>query len=137
MLENNLIERLIGVVERIARALEASNPEPPAPNYKADIKEYPDYQWDAIGAEIEQVDRYGAATVLWRGKRFVRRSPENSYGAVVFFSRCVGKDESGKDKYERLITFEKSDHKVRSISPEVEGLLDDRFPQRLFDECDR
>jgi hypothetical protein len=117
----NLIERHL---ERIAVALESGMSTRSAPNYQAFLEDFHSFNWEEIGAAIEKVDNYGVATVLWGGNRFVRRSPENSYGATIYFSRCTGKDESGRNQYERLITFKpQSEVKVRPISREAEGLL--------------
>lgn len=119
-----LQERQVVALEKIAIALDALKPEKPAPNYKQSLKNFPTFDWSIIGAEVEKSDHYGAATVLWQGKRFVRRSPENNYGAAIFFTRCVGKDETGKNKYERLITFEPiQELKVRPISRDAESMI--------------
>jgi hypothetical protein len=96
-------QKQVEPLERIAIALEGMKPEKPAPNYKKDLKNFPDFNWEQIGAQVEKKDQYGAATVLWNAQRYVRRSPENAYGTAIFFTRCVGKDETGKNKYERLI----------------------------------
>jgi hypothetical protein len=114
----------VEALERIAIALEGIKPEKPAPNYKKDLKNFPDFNWEQIGAQVEKKDQYGAATVLWNAQRYVRRSPENAYGTAIFFTRCVGKDETGKNKYERLITFEDvKEIKVRPISQEAESII--------------
>lgn len=118
------LERIANALERIAIALETAQGEKPAPNYKQDLKNFANFDWNSIGAEVEKSDRYGVATVIWQGKRFVRRSPENAYGAAIFFTRCVGKDEDGRNKYERLITFTPVEEiKVRAISREAESLI--------------
>lgn len=120
----DLFDSIERSLERIALALESGMSTRSAPNYQASFDEYKNFNWAEIGAKIEQVDNYGVATVLWGGNRFVRRSPENSYGAAIYFSRCIGKDESGKNQYERLISFKpQSEVKVRPISREAEGLL--------------
>ena len=120
----DLLGSIKGFLERIAVALEANMATQSAPNYQALLEDFHSFNWEEIGAEIEQVDKYGVATVLWSGNRFVRRSPDNSYGAAIYFSRCIGKDELGKNQYERLITFKpQSEVKARPISREAEGLL--------------
>ena len=117
-------QRQVEALERIAIALEGMKPEKPAPNYKKDLKNFPDFNWEQIGAQVEKKDQYGAATVLWNAQRYVRRSPENAYGTAIFFTSCVGKDETGKNKYERLITFEDvKEIKVRPISREAESII--------------
>ena len=55
--------------------------------------------------------------------RYKRRSPSNSYGAVIYFSRAVGKDEKGNTQYERLITFEPfANLTVEPISRKAEAI---------------
>jgi hypothetical protein len=46
-----------------------------------------------------------AAGIQWNGRVFTRRSPDNSFASAIWFSRSVGKDSDGKNKYVRLITF--------------------------------
>lgn len=126
-MNEQILERIAIALEKIAIALEkmeTTNPDAGAPNYKADIDNFLSYNWESIGAEIEKIDSDGVATVLWRGNRYVRRSPDNAYKPVIFFSRCIGKDDSGKNCYERLITFEQvSEIEVSPISRKVERLL--------------
>ena len=51
---------------------------------------------------------------------------DNAYGAVIFFSRCIGKAEDGSNQYERLITFEPlSELKVEPISRKAEQVIQD------------
>jgi len=104
---------------KLVDAYRDSIPERPAPNYLACLEKFKDYSWENIQAEIETVDEFGVATVLWRGRRFKRRSPSNKYGAVIYFSRAID-----KENYERLITFQPaSEIKVEPVSKTVEQLL--------------
>jgi DdrB-like protein len=111
--------------DRIANALERMAPQTTAaPSYQRPLDEFPTFDWESIGAEVVKSDRYGAGVVIWQGKQFVRRSPENEFGASVWFARCVGKDEQGRNKYERLITFSPiQERKVKPVSREVEAML--------------
>jgi DdrB-like protein len=77
----------------------------PAPNYRRPLSDYQDFDWASIGAIILKEDRDGATEVEWNGQVFTRRSPHNSYDAAIWYSRSVGKDSDGKNKYLRLITF--------------------------------
>lgn len=111
-------------LERIAAALERLAPSATAPNYRRNLNEFKTFDWESIGAKVDERDCYGVASVIWQNQQFKRRSPENAYGAVVFFSRCTGKDEEGRNIYERLITFkEATELKIRPISRKVESLL--------------
>lgn len=117
-------ERQAIALEKIANLLERSLPRPSPPNYKAILEQFHNYDWKAIGAEVEVSDRYGVASVIWNGERYKRRSPDNAYGAVIYFSRCIGKGEDGSNQYERLITFEPlSEIKVEPISRKVKELI--------------
>lgn len=93
------LERLADTFERLA----SQNIQ--APNYEHPLEEFTNFDWSSIGATVERSDRYGAAIVNWRGFQFVRRSPSNKFGEIIFFSRSVGKDDDGNNKYERLISF--------------------------------
>jgi DdrB-like protein len=77
----------------------------PAPNYRRPLSDYRDFDWASIGAIVLQEDKDGATEVEWNGQVFTRRSPDNSFDAAVWYSRSVGKDSEGKNKYLRLITF--------------------------------
>lgn len=122
-----LLESFERSLERIAIALESNRSER-APNYQATLEEFANFDWQAIGATVEKSDSFGVATVIWQGNRYVRRSPENAYGATIYFSRAIGKDEMGRNQYERLITFKpQSEIKVRPISRDVENLLKEKI----------
>ncbi len=106
------------LLERVAQSLEEAEARKEAPNYQQHLEEFATFDWASIGATVERADGQGAAIVTWNGKQFIRRSPVNKYEPVVFFSRCIGNDEQGVKKYERLCTF-KSLEKV-----EVEPISD-------------
>lgn len=93
------LERIADVLERIAPT------QQPAPNYQYPLESFAEFSWGQIGAEVVQRDQYGAAIVNWRGQQYVRRSPSNKFGEAIWFSRCIGKDDNGENKYERLVTF--------------------------------
>lgn len=78
---------------------------PAAPNWTHDLTDFAGFDWSSIGATVTKEDDYGPATVEWRGKQYTRRSPQNKFGAAIWFSRPSGKTEDGSVKYERLITF--------------------------------
>jgi DdrB-like protein len=117
--------RLIKALERIGDLLEKSLPlRQKPPNYQALLENFNQYDWHSIGAEIETTDSYGVASVIWQGSRYKRRSPDNAYGACVYFSRCIGKSSEGTNQYERLITFEPyKDLGVQPISRKAEEAI--------------
>jgi hypothetical protein len=92
------------LLERIAVALEGNGM---VPNYQIGLDSFLSFDWDTIGATIEQVDTDGVAAVTWRGNRYTRRSATNKFEPAIWFSRAIGKDEAGNTKYERLITFKR------------------------------
>ena len=120
----HLMTRQTEALEKIAQLLERALPRQPAPNHRAILEQFHEFDWSSINAQVEMKDQFGVATVIWQGDRYKRRSPSNSYGAVIYFSRCVGKDEQGNNHYERLITFEPfSELTVEPISRKAEAII--------------
>jgi hypothetical protein len=109
--------RQMQALERIASTLEQLAPKT-APNYQKPLEEFRSFDWASINASVERSDQYGAAIVNWKGYQFVRRSPSNKFGEAIWFSRCVGKDEADKNKYERLVTFKPISTKQVDVIPE-------------------
>jgi len=98
--------RQMVALERIADSIQQLVPlSTAAPNYQKPLESFARFDWESIGVTVERSDQFGAAVVSWRGLQFVRRSPSNKFGEAIWFSRCTGKDDSGENKYERLITF--------------------------------
>lgn len=116
-------------LERIADTLARLTPtQTTAPNYQYPLETFTNFDWESIGATVERSDSDGAAIVNWRGNRFVRRSPSNKFGEAIWFSRCVGKDESGENKYERLCTFKPvSKVEVEPVPTKVTRLYNSSF----------
>lgn len=97
------LERQTALLERLVMAVEQRPVA--APNYDANLKTFTAFDWDSIGAQVEETDADGVTLVRWRGHLYRRRSPDNKFPSVIWFSRSVGKDEAGNNRYERLITF--------------------------------
>lgn len=117
-------ERQTIALEKIANLLSQQLPRQPAPNYQAVLEKFQQFDWSSIGATVEIKDSYGVALVNWNGQLYQRRSPDNAYGAVIFFSRCIGKADNGTNQYERLITFKSTKEIiVNPISRKAEGLI--------------
>jgi DdrB-like protein len=93
-------ESLQGVESYLRQIAVSSNP-----NYRRPLSDYQDFDWASIGAIVLKEDRDGATDVEWNGQVFTRRSPENKFDAAIWFSRCIGKDGDGNNKYVRLISF--------------------------------
>ena len=95
----------VAVLHRIATALEAiALTKAPAPNFVRPIGEYAEFDFDAIGAKVAARDQHGPTMLEWGGYQWTRRSPSNKFGSAIWFSRPIGKDETGV-RYARLITF--------------------------------
>ncbi len=104
------IETVIGLLSRIAIALESQVRAlgPIEPNLVRPLSEYAAFDWSSIGARVVQSDPSdpsGPTHVEHDGALYTRRSPQNKYGAAIWFSRSVGRDEEGGTQYIRLITF--------------------------------
>lgn len=98
--------RQLLALESIAASIQQLVPaNTAAPNYQRPLETFARFDWESVRVTVERSDQYGAAIVSWRGLQFVRRSPSNKFGEAIWFSRCTGKDDSGENKYERLITF--------------------------------
>jgi len=93
----------VAVLHRIATALEAiALSKAPAPNFVRPISEYAEFDFNAIGAKVAAHDRHGPTMLEWGGYQWTRRSPSNKFGSAIWFSRPIGKDETGV-RYARLI----------------------------------
>lgn len=123
-MNNDEFSMLMTVLLRIADALDRmAPPVQKAPNYQYPIEAFPDFDWGSIGATVEQSDSSGAGLVIWGGQIWTRRSPSNRYGAAIWFSRAVGKNDDGSILYERLITFKPRNTEVEPISHKTATLL--------------
>ncbi len=111
------LERIAEAVERLAPASTA------APNYTYSLESFSSFDWASINTTVVQSDQYGAAIVSWKGKQFVRRSPSNKFDPAIWFSRCVGKDENGENRYERLVTFKPQKTEVEPVSEKARRLV--------------
>lgn len=122
----NLEERQTIALERIAELLKQNLPRQPA-NYEAILEDFHKFDWGGINAQVELKDKYGVASVIWHKERYIRRSPSNKFGAIIFFSRSIGKDAEGRNQYERLITFRpRSEIKAEAISRQAEEIINEQ-----------
>ncbi len=94
-----LLERIANALERIAFAM-----APESPNYRRPLADFPNFNWSQIGASVTATDPHGPTLVEWGGYEWKRRNKAD-FGNDIFFTRPAGKDESGRNKYLRLITF--------------------------------
>lgn len=105
-------------LERIANALEKmSGVDSTRPKYVYPIVDFLNFDWGSIEATVTKSDRYGAAIVNWRNQMYVRRS-KIDFGEDVWFSRSIGKDDTGRNLYETLIRFVPAP-KVRSLPQDI------------------
>ncbi|NJL01045.1 MAG: hypothetical protein HC838_17525 [Spirulinaceae cyanobacterium RM2_2_10] len=114
-------QRMIELLETINAKLDLNAA---APNFERQLSDFGDFDWASIQARVIERDRYGPTLVEWRGRQYKRRSPDNKFGAAIWFSRAIGK-EGDRVKYERLITFRSSDSdEVEPISRQAERWLE-------------
>jgi len=99
---HTISETLQDIESHLRQIAVSSNP---APNYKRPLSDYQNFDWASIGATVLKEDSEGVTEVEWNDQVFKRRSGNNTFGAAIWFSRAVGKDLEGKNKYVRLITF--------------------------------
>lgn len=97
-----MAEATVQIEHNLAQMVVAANP---SPNYYKSLSDYADFDWSTIGAKIVNEDDDGPTHVEWNDRIFQRRSGNPTFGAVIYYSRAVGKDAAGVNKYERLITF--------------------------------
>lgn len=100
-----LIEVLMEQTTLLNRIVAALEMPQAAPNYQVDLSKFANFDWAGISATVEHRDRDGVATILWKGNRYTRRSATNKFKPAIWFSRSIGKDDEGNNRYERLITF--------------------------------
>lgn len=101
-----------------------------APDIRVPIETYVGFDWESIGAKVLRNDKDGASVVEWNGKHFKRRAPDNKFEACIWFSRCVGKDEAGNNKYDVLISFEQIKDDVDPIGEKARKLIGQIGAQR-------
>lgn len=100
---SGLAEHLGGIEASLSQIVSAQNP---SPNYTRHIAEFLTFDWLTINARVTETDQDGPSVVEWQNKLFKRRAGNPTFGEnVIYFSRSIGKDESGQNRYERLITF--------------------------------
>lgn len=108
MIDNDIaLAAIVDQLSRIADSLEAlaAAKGPAAPNLTRDIADFAGFDWASIGAHVTAYDQFGPSVVEHRGQTYKRRSPENKFGAAIWYSRPVGKDDEGRNIYARLVTF--------------------------------
>lgn len=89
-------------IEVALMAIAANNP----PNWRRPLEAYRNGWVVAIGAREVSSDAHGPSVVYWMGHYYTRRCGSNAkYGAAIWFSRSMGKNEADEPQYARLITF--------------------------------
>lgn len=94
---------LIGVLGRIANALEAARPEEDQ-TISLTLGEFAGFDWAGIDAKVLAKDADGVSTVWHAGKVYRRRS-NDKFGTEIWFSCGAGKNDDGTPKYRRLVEF--------------------------------
>lgn len=111
-----LLERIANALERIAFAM-----SPESPNYRRPLADFANFDWSQIGASVTATDAHGATIIEWAGYEWKRRNKAD-FGNDIFYTRPAGKDETGHNKYLRLITFSPPTP-VKKVSADVREAL--------------
>jgi hypothetical protein len=101
---NAIMSIMASDLGRIAASL-----QPAAPNFTHPLAAYRDFDWEAMGAVVQEKDQYGAAIIHWNGHTWKRRNGDSNFGKAIWFSRPDRKTAEGKINYIRLITFKDSE----------------------------
>lgn len=100
-----------------------------SPNYFKRLSDFQNFDWSSINADVIERDRDGVSVVEWEGRMFTRRKGNADYDPALFFTVCTGKDEAGKNKYDRLITF-KQPSKAKRVPEETKELVEKEQPRQ-------
>jgi hypothetical protein len=126
-LANEQYAEIIAALDRLTNTvavLAAGDQDPDeAPDIQMPIERFHSFDWAQIGAQVLQEDEFGTAIVSYRGKAYKRRSPDNSYNPAIWFSRAIGKDDEGRNRYVRLITFKPMSDDVQPMGRKTERAL--------------
>lgn len=121
------IERLLGLLGSIAGSLSAmagAQDGDAAPDLTFPIDTYQSFDWAGIGAQVIAKDSDGPSVVMWNGKNFKRRAPDNAFDPAIWFSHCIGKTEDGRNEYIRLVTFKQfKDDDIQPLGRRAERAL--------------
>lgn len=100
-LENEALQRIADLLERAICLMDQVLAQSSSgPRYMATAKEYPTFNWGAIGAEILRRDRDQLPDLIkWREQIYARRAKPDQDGNI-WFSRSLGNGE-----YDVLIRF--------------------------------
>lgn len=111
-----LLERIAIALERIAFTM-----SPESPNYRRPLADFANFDWSQIGASVTATDAHGATIIEWAGYEWKRRNKAD-FGNDIFYTRPAGKDETGRTRYLRLITFSPPTP-VKKVSADVREAL--------------
>lgn len=117
------LNRIAGAVEELADAqkLQASR----AARYTRKIKEYAEFDWASIEAQVLLRDRDKMVSVVrWQGNEYTRRNKNND----IWFSRKIGQRPDPRSggmvpTYDTLIVFRAQGGTPKSIAEEVQELI--------------
>jgi len=113
---NKLLAAILEQLQRETAVLE--------PNYRRDLADYGSFDWSSIAATVIEKDDYGAIKVEWSGHHWLRRnsSPDNKFGAAVWFSRPVS-GSGDATVYYTLIKFApyKAERMAHGTAPKLNG----------------
>jgi len=110
-------ERFLELLGAMVTKLDELKPiTPPPTNLQFAIEDYPNFDFAKYGIAVLKSDQDGPTVIESAGRVYRRRCPSNKYGAAIWYSRGLGRDEDGETSgYECLIKF--SQFKVEDIDP--------------------
>lgn len=97
-------ERLLTLLERIARALE-SQARPDDELLSFELSKFSTFDWSSINATVVARDEQGVSAIRTENGRIAKRRTNDRYGADVWFSYSAGKDEHGANQYRKVVEF--------------------------------
>lgn len=124
--QTRLIEDQSKLIKKMAcqlREVQQAMQELINPNYRRPLSDFRTFNWSTIGSIVLKEDQGGPTEVKCGHYRYTRRSGSGKFGQAIWYSRCVGQNETGK-VYVRLITF-----KDRDEAEELDGKVAQVLPQ--------
>jgi hypothetical protein len=117
-----ILTELRSIRSSIESLVQAQAAAAPPKTFTYPIDRFKGFDFGALGIEVIERDSQGeAARLAYQGDLYTRRSPENKFAPVIYFSKAVGKNDEGVNLYQRLIEF-KTFSDVEQISPKAARL---------------
>ncbi|MCB8942572.1 MAG: hypothetical protein H6658_02230 [Ardenticatenaceae bacterium] len=125
-MDNNQFQQLMRKLDGIHTSLAAIGRamKSDAPNYQRPLAAYATFDFASVDAVVLEADSSGPSRVEYLGHIFTRRNGTGKFGQAIWFSRPMGKNEDGSNRYARLVTF-----KDYSDAEELDSRLEDALEE--------